>query len=89
MSCGWTGREMRCSSLNHLPKSTSLQRREQNGPNGLANQSPDFLHVGHLTFFTRFKLPRKQPGFINPHRRLAAWPRFDWRSDEYNFRHVD
>lgn len=45
---GRSGSEMACSSANHLPRSTSLHRREQNGPNGVANQSPDFLHVGHL-----------------------------------------
>ena len=27
----------------------SLHRCEQNGPYLAANQSPDFLHVGHLT----------------------------------------
>ncbi len=27
----------------------SLQRLEQNGPYEVANQSPVFLHVGHLT----------------------------------------
>ena len=39
---------MVCSSLNHWPRSTSLQRFEQNGPKGVANQSPAFLHDGHL-----------------------------------------
>ncbi len=46
---GRNGSEMACSALNHLPRSTSLQRSEQNGPNFPANQSPDFLQVGHLT----------------------------------------
>ncbi len=46
---GRSGSEMACSALNHLPRSTSLQRSEQNGPNFPANQSPDFLQVGHLT----------------------------------------
>jgi FAD synthase len=39
---------MRVSSLNHLPRSTSLQRCEQNGPYFVSNQAPDFLQVGHL-----------------------------------------
>jgi hypothetical protein len=47
---GRNGSEMACSSLNHFPRSTSLQRREQNGPLAPANQSPTRLHVGHLTF---------------------------------------
>ena len=46
---GRSGSEMTCSPPNHLPRSTSLQRCEQNGPNFPANQSPDFLHAGHLT----------------------------------------
>ena len=41
---------MTCSPPNHLPRSTSLQRSEQNGPNLPANQSPGFWHVGHLTY---------------------------------------
>ncbi len=39
---------MRASSLSHLPRSTSLQRCEQNGPYFVSNQAPDFLQVGHL-----------------------------------------
>src|SRR5690242_10686031 len=31
------GLEIRCSSLNHLPRSTILQRCEQNGPYGPEN----------------------------------------------------
>jgi hypothetical protein len=46
---GRKGSEMACSSLNHLPRSISLQRREQKGPWGPANQSPIRLQVGHLT----------------------------------------
>lgn len=46
---GRNGSEIACSALNHFPKSTSLQRSEQNGANFPANQSPDFLQVGHLT----------------------------------------
>jgi len=45
---GRRGSEMACSALNHLPRSTSLQRSEQNGPNLPASQSPDILQVGHL-----------------------------------------
>jgi len=45
---GRSGSEMACSALNHLPRSTSLQRSEQNGPNLPASQSPDILQVGHL-----------------------------------------
>ena len=45
---GHNGSEMACSPPNHLPRSTSLQRWEQNGAYFPANQSPDFLHVGHL-----------------------------------------
>ena len=40
---------MACSPSSHLPRSMSLQRWEQKGPYLPANQSPDFLHVGHLT----------------------------------------
>src|SRR6185312_1457007 len=47
---GRKGSEIVCSSPNHFPKSTSLQRCEQNGPYFPANQSPTRLHVGHLTF---------------------------------------
>src|SRR6185437_8085284 len=47
---GRSGSEIACSSLNHFPRSTSLQRREQKGPVGPANQSPTRLQVGHLTF---------------------------------------
>lgn len=39
---------MRASSLSHLPRSTNLQRCEQNGPYLVSNHSPDFLQVGHL-----------------------------------------
>src|ERR1039458_2746769 len=46
---GLSGSEMACSPPNHLPRSMSLQRCEQNGPYFPANQSPDFLQVGHLT----------------------------------------
>lgn len=35
-------------SLSHLPRSTSLQRREQNGPKDSSNQLPIFLQVGHF-----------------------------------------
>ena len=42
------GSEMACSSPNHLPRSISLQRLEQKGPNGVANQSPRRLQLGHL-----------------------------------------
>ena len=47
---GRNGSEIACSSLNHFPRSTSLQRREQKGPCEPANQSPTRLHVGHFTF---------------------------------------
>src|SRR6185437_16289401 len=46
---GRSGSEMACSSLNHFPRSTSLHRREQKGPQDPANQSPVRPHVGHLT----------------------------------------
>src|SRR5688572_30460494 len=46
---GRNGSEMTFSPLNHFPRSTSLHRFEQNGPYGVANQSPAFLHIGHLT----------------------------------------
>jgi len=40
---------MACSALNHFPRSTALQRDEQNGPCLSENQSPAFLQVGHFT----------------------------------------
>ena len=46
---GRSGSEMACSALNHFPRSTALQRDEQNGPYFSANQSPAFLQVGHFT----------------------------------------
>src|ERR1039457_4939893 len=46
---GLSGSEMAFSPLNHLPRSMSLHRCEQNGPYFPASQSPDFLQVGHLT----------------------------------------
>ena len=40
---------MACSALNHFPRSTALQRDEQNGPCFPENQLPAFLQVGHFT----------------------------------------
>ena len=42
------GSEITCSSPNHFPRSTSLQRCEQNGLYGPKNQLPSRLHEGHL-----------------------------------------
>ena len=50
---GRNGSEMTCSPPSHLPRSINLQRFEQNGPHGAANQSPDFLHVGQVTWALR------------------------------------
>jgi hypothetical protein len=59
---GRNGSEMRFSWLNHLPRSTSLQRCEQNGPYLPSNQFPSFLQLGHLMgrtgFIARCSTPR-------------------------------
>ncbi len=48
---GRSGSETLFSSLNHLPRSNSLQRCEQNGPYFPSNQFPAFLQVGHFAGF--------------------------------------
>ena len=64
---GSRGSERRNSSPSHLPRSISLQRFEQKGPQEPANHSPAFLQVGHFTFIR---------DSFEPIGRLGAWPSF-------------
>jgi hypothetical protein len=66
----------------------SLQRFEQKGPNGPANQSPDFLHVGHFTFITALIYHQKWQDSSNPQHSPRPGAVFDWLLVEYRFRHV-
>ena len=56
---GRSGVGMTCSPPNHLPRSSSLQRCEQNGPYPLANQSPRRRQVGQVTSRGRLMRERK------------------------------